>query len=202
MRSASIPHPTRSETGYSLVEMLVALLVLGIFAAMSATTVVAMNGSSVSSARLGTAAEGVQATANTLVRYLEGAVSPVDLSQGQLQLANGCGSLASAFVAGVPTAGQGSSFSFCSYGVSNSSGSPAVYSLRICDGGAPGLTLSGPGGTVPLDQTRVVCSTKSGSTTEPASYVAFCASLPSLPIAASLPTGCTFDPPGGSAEDP
>ncbi len=197
--------PARDQ-GYSLVEMLVALAMLGIFAAMAATSVVAMNGSSVSSARLGNAAQSAQASMDTLVRYLQGAVAPVDLSQGQLQLPNGCGTIQSAFVALSPAPASGIAVRFCSYGVSNTSGSPALYTLDLCAGGSPFLTLSGPRGTVPLSQARVDCYTTPSEAAHvapvPLSYVAFCATAPALPAAAVPPAGCTTEPPAGGTGDP
>lgn len=199
-RAALGRSPAGAEGAYSLVEMLVALAVLGIFAVMTATSVVAMNGDSVGSVRLGTAAESAQQSANSLARYLEDAVAPVDLSQGQLQLPGGCRNLSSAFVEASPAPSSGSEFSFCSYGVANSSGSPAVYSLDLCANGSPALTLTGPSGEVPISQERVVCSSAGSAGRVPVSYVAFCQTPPSLPASSAPPAGCSMTPPQGSSD--
>jgi len=195
------------DRGYTLVGLLVAIAIFAIFLAMAMTTLVAMNGSSLGSNRLGISSEDVQASFVTLARYLEYAVPPSALSKFSLT-SQACRSLSSsAFVETSQgtslTSGTVESIEFCSFGTENSNGLPNLYELEICPKAQGVLKLlelstssGSPTTTLLVDQGRVICGSAGG----PTSYMAFCKSPPSLSMSNSqtLPSGCSLSPPSTS----
>jgi prepilin-type N-terminal cleavage/methylation domain-containing protein len=215
------------ETGFTLVEMLIAMVIFALFVGVTMTTIILMNGSTLSSVRLGNSAESAQNSFAALERYLENTVSPTQLSRSPLGVSSDCGPIDDPFyVLPQPTTSPSASTAlvFCSFGIHNQSGSPQPYLLEICTNLLPGaksgnlvvkalptLSLShettlpslqqlqqAPGALM-VNQPRVLCSDTSGS---PESYVSFCSSSEVSPPASGTtpPSGCSIPGPGSINE--
>lgn len=183
------------DSGFTLVEMLIAMVIFALFTGMTMTTIILMNGSTLSSVRLGTSAESTQNSFAALERYLENAVSPSQLSNSNLGVESKCGPLSAPFYV-LENSKTGTEVLFCSFGIHNESGSPHPYLLDICTNvpqgdntgsliveSLPSLssqkTVPSPqeinkiNGTLLVNQSRVICTAPSGSSE---SYLTFCTS--------------------------
>jgi len=211
--------------GYTLVEMMVAMVLLLIFSAFAMTGMVIMNGSSASSTRLGTSAESSQAAFDTLARYLADSVAPASLSQNQLGLSGtGCSSspfsstspsTSPAFLPPAIAPSSGFSVQFCSYGIDNTSGRPSIYTLDICVNPGSMELSGGPTGNILWTQDRVICPGGSAlrspfcksAATSSTGYEAWCTPSSLLfcsaePTSANTASVCSSSPASSPPGDP
>jgi len=193
------PTRQRDEAGaVSLVELLIALLVLGVISAMVATTVIGTQAATISSMRISQGAESLTINAVALRRDLSATVEPASEAAA-------CAPLSEDFSvpSGVPSGGE--AVVFCSFGETSANAEPQPFLLNICAGGPritlrmlPGLSdatqlpdwsqlVSWPHSQILVQQADVECGGSEGST------------LMVCPASADPPSDCVT-PPGANGD--